>query len=90
MSQTRLMSFLESLTNVAVGYFVAIAMQLLVFPLFGLKVTFSENLLIGGIFTGVSILRSYLLRRAFAAQRMQSVQVAISSAISQWITNPAK
>ena len=57
MKQSRLMSLLESLANVLVGYVVVVATQMVVFPLFGLAVTISGNLLIGLIFTTVSIVR---------------------------------
>ena len=36
-----------------------------IFPLFGLTVSVQDNLVIGGIFTGVSLIRSFLLRRLF-------------------------
>ena len=73
MRQSRRMSFLESLTNVAVGYGVAVTAQIAVFPLFGLDVTLSDNLVIGAIFTGISILRSYTLRRIFEEIRVRKV-----------------
>ena len=82
MKQSRLMSLVESLANVLVGYGVAVATQMLVFPLFGLAVTFTENLLIGLIFTVVSIVRSYALRRGFEALRVRQSARA-SSTISQ-------
>ena len=65
MSQSRRMSLLEAVSNVAVGYAVAVATQFLVFPAFGLRVGFAENLGIGLIFTAVSLARSYVLRRVF-------------------------
>jgi membrane protein CcdC involved in cytochrome C biogenesis len=71
MKQSRLMSLVESLANVLVGYGVAVATQMVVFPLFGLAVTVFENLLIGLIFTVVSIVRSYALRRGFEALRVR-------------------
>ena len=70
MRQSKRMSLAESLTNVTVGYGVAVATQIAVFPLFGLEVRLSDNLAIGAIFTGVSILRSYSLRRIFEAIRI--------------------
>ena len=82
MKQSRLMSLVESLANVLVGYFVAVATQMMVFPLFGLAVTVSDNLLIGLIFTAVSIVRSYALRRGFEALRVRQSARA-SSTISQ-------
>lgn len=65
MRQSRRMSFVEALANVAIGYGVAVATQIVVFPHFGLEATMSENLTIGAIFTVVSIVRSYSLRRVF-------------------------
>jgi hypothetical protein len=67
MSQSRRMSLAESFVNVAVGYLVALAAQLAVFPLFGVRIPLFDNLLIGAVFTVVSILRSYALRRLFNA-----------------------
>lgn len=63
--QKRLHSLLESLTNVAIGYSFAIGTQLCVFPLFDIDITMGDNILIGLIFTVVSIVRSYVLRRFF-------------------------
>jgi hypothetical protein len=82
MKQSRLMSLVESLANVLVGYSVAVATQMAVFPLFGLALTVTENLLIGLIFTVVSIVRSYALRRGFEALRVRQSAMA-SSTISQ-------
>ena len=72
MRQSRRMSLLESLTNVAIGYGVAVTTQVVVFPLFGLEVSLSDNLAIGGLFTLVSIARSYAVRRLFEAIRVQA------------------
>ncbi len=63
--QTRLQSFIESLLNVAIGYVVALASQILIFPLFGIYISLSENMLIGAFFTVISIVRGYLVRRLF-------------------------
>ena len=63
--QTRLWSFVESIANVLIGYSVALAAQLVIFPVFGIHVPLKDNLLIGAFFTLVSIVRSYTLRRLF-------------------------
>ena len=65
MSQTRTMSLVEAGANILVGFAVAVATQVLVFPVFGLETTLHQNLLIGAIFTSVSLARSYLLRHLF-------------------------
>ena len=67
MTQTKAMSLIEAVTNVALGYALAVAMQIVVFPWFGLYPSLGENLAIGALFTGISLLRSYALRRLFEA-----------------------
>ena len=66
------MSLIEAITNVVVGYGLAVATQVAVFPLFGLEVTLAQNLLIGTLFTGISVARAYALRRVFEAIRMRA------------------
>jgi len=63
------MSFVESLANVAVGYCVAVVAQIAVFPLFKLDVPLHDNLMIGAVFTAVSLARSYAFRRLFERLR---------------------
>ncbi len=70
MKQSHTMSLVEAVTNVLIGYGVAVATQWLVFPLFGLHASLQDNLTIGLVFTAVSLVRSYLLRRAFEALRL--------------------
>jgi hypothetical protein len=67
MKQSRLMSLVEAVANVVVGYGVAVVTQILIFPIFGLHATLAQNLQMGLLFTGVSIIRSFLLRRLFEA-----------------------
>jgi len=67
--QSRRMSLVEAIANVAVGFLVALLTQFIVFPLFGLQVSLGDNLAIGGLFTLASIARSYTLRRVFEAIR---------------------
>lgn len=63
--QTKLYSFIESISNVLIGYGVALASQILVFPLFNIHISLKQNIAIGAIFTVISIARSYLIRRFF-------------------------
>jgi hypothetical protein len=67
--QTRMMSFVEAITNVVVGFVLALLTQSAIFPLLGLKVSIGDNVLIGGVFTAVSIVRTFALRRLFEATR---------------------
>jgi len=65
MTQSRAMSFVEAAANVVVGYVLAIATQVVVFPWFGIEAALGEHLAIGLAFVGVSLARGYLLRRLF-------------------------
>ena len=64
-SQTRIASLKESCLNIAIGYGVALASQILVFPMFGIHIPIAANISIGAIFTVISIVRSYVIRRVF-------------------------
>ena len=68
-TQSRAMSFVESVANVVIGYIVAILAQFAIFPLFGIHIPASEHLQIGLLFTLVSLVRSYVLRRFFNGVR---------------------
>ena len=72
MKQSRTMSLVESISNVLIGYSIAVLAQIVVFPWFGIDVSFRQNLLIGAIFTVVSIARSFILRRMFEAIRVRT------------------
>lgn len=63
--QSKRMSFVESCTNIAIGYGVSVITNAVVLPLFGLHPSTADNFLIGAVFTVVSLIRSYALRRVF-------------------------
>ena len=63
--QSRWLSFVEAVTNIVVGYGLAVLTQIIVFPLFKLHASLSENLLLGALFTITSLIRSFALRRLF-------------------------
>ena len=69
MRQSPLFSLVEAVANVALGYVLAVLAQLVVFPWFGLPARLGDALAIGGLFTLLSISRSYALRRLFEALR---------------------
>ena len=63
--QSRQRSALEAVTNVVVGFLVAVGAKLLVLPAFGYHVTVYDSFAIGWVFTVISMMRSYFLRRLF-------------------------
>jgi hypothetical protein len=74
MKQSRRMSLVEAGTNVLVGYAIAVLTQILVFPIFGLQASLSDNMTIGLVFTAVSVGRSYVLRRLFELVRVRGAE----------------
>ena len=76
MKQSRRMSVIEAIANVAVGYGLAVLTQILVFPMFGLRAPLADNLALGAVFTAISLARSYVLRRLFEAIRVGSLKSA--------------
>ena len=66
MSQTKFGSFVESWTNIAVGFGVNYGANLVILPLFGFStLTWDKNLIIGAAYTVISLARSFVLRRYF-------------------------
>lgn len=65
MSQSIHHSALEAVANVAIGNGIAFAANLVVLPMFGYHVTVADALGIGVIFTVISIVRSFAVRRLF-------------------------
>ena len=49
MRQSRTMSGVEAITNVIIGYWVAVGAQMVVFPLFGVSASLRANLGIGAL-----------------------------------------
>ena len=58
-------SLIESIANTAIGFGINVTAQHLIFPLFGIFISWSENLTIAMFFTVISIIRGYLIRRFF-------------------------
>lgn len=67
--QSRRMSAVEAVVNVLVGYGISVALTAIVLPLFGYAVTAPDALGISAVFTVASLVRSYILRRAFNGLR---------------------
>jgi hypothetical protein len=65
--QSRKGSLIEAGINVLIGYWINFIANLTILPMFGFNITLSQNLLIGLIFTVISVARSYIVRRYFNA-----------------------
>lgn len=72
--QTKLGSITEAAANIAVGFSINWCANLLVLPLFGFNVSGGQAFHIGLIFTGISLARSYVLRRWFNGLKFGQVK----------------
>jgi hypothetical protein len=80
MEQSKLSSLIESLINILIGYVVALASQLAIFPMVGIHIPLSTNLEIGAWFTLISLVRSYVIRRWFNSMIRNSAKRLAESA----------
>jgi hypothetical protein len=69
MNQTKLHSIIESITQTLIGLLTSILIQVILYPLLDIPVTFKQNLIITGVFFTVSIVRGYIIRRLFNKQK---------------------
>jgi uncharacterized membrane protein len=65
MNQSRRHSIIESITQTVIGLATSFIIQVILYPLMGIPVTFKQNLIITAVFFVVSIIRGYIVRRIF-------------------------
>lgn len=63
--QSKKHSIFESIANTVIGLVSSYLVQLMVFPLYGIKISHSTNIQITLIFFIISFTRSYVVRIAF-------------------------
>jgi len=63
--QSRKRSFIESWVNIFIGYAINFTANMIFLPMFGFDITITQNLWLGAIFTIISLIRSYCIRRIF-------------------------
>jgi hypothetical protein len=69
--QSRSASAFETLTGTVTGFVLSIWVQRLLFPAIGHDLALTENMVVASVFTAVSLLRGYVVRRTFNALRDQ-------------------
>ena len=63
--QSKKESFIETLTSVFAGWLIGVILNMLVLPLFDYNITVIDSLWVSLIFTVVSVIRGYVIRRFF-------------------------
>ncbi|ATS93381.1 hypothetical protein RsoPWF2_33 [Ralstonia phage vRsoP-WF2] len=75
MSQSRKGSLIEALINTAIGFGINFTANLIILPLFGFtSLTVQTNLVIGVVYTLISVVRSYVVRRWFNAHIVRAAK----------------
>jgi len=65
MKQSKKLTLIESISQTVIGLGTSILIQVILYPLMGIPVTFKQNLIITAVFFVVSIVRGYFIRRLF-------------------------
>ena len=65
MKQSKKKSFIESTIQTIIGLGTSILIQVALYPILGIPVSFNQNLIITAVFFAVSIVRGYIVRRIF-------------------------
>jgi len=63
--QSRTHSLYEAISNIILGYTLGVLSQMVIFPMYGIEVEVIQNIEIAGLFSLVSLVRSYFVRRVY-------------------------
>lgn len=63
--QNKSQSLIETLTNVSIGYIISFIANITVLPMFGYDINLTDGFWISMIFTVISVIRGYIVRRWF-------------------------
>lgn len=81
MKQSKAMSMVESVANIAVGFGISLWAQWYFLPLLGVTIALRQNLMFALIMTVISIARSYGMRRVFEALHTRRPMTAFEQAV---------
>jgi hypothetical protein len=68
MTQTRLGSLIEVCINILIGFAINWCMNLIILPLYGFDIKPGAAFSMGLVFTAISVVRGYVIRRWFNAK----------------------
>jgi hypothetical protein len=83
--QSKIMSLVESVINIVVGFGISLAAQIYFLPLLGVQISLSQNVTFALIMTVVSIARSQVERKDARAERRLAAGSARARAANWWI-----
>lgn len=65
MTQTRLQSGVEAVTQTIIAFGISVVIQPFLYGLYGWEITYAHSAELAAVFTLISLLRSYVVRRVF-------------------------
>ena len=74
MTQSRLGSLIEAITNLVIGFAINWCANMVILPMFGFDIKPSAAFNMGLVFTVISLIRQYSLRRWFNARLHKAAQ----------------
>jgi len=84
MKQTRIMSLIEAIVSILVGFGISMAAQATFLPLLGIEISLKQNFIFALIMTVISIARQYIMRRVFEALHIRRpLSPAMAAVISE-------
>ena len=82
MNQTKIGSLIEAIINTIIGFSINFVANMFVFPLFGFQLSLSSNFALGCIYTVISVVRSYCIRRWFNA-RLHAMAASMAAKVAK-------
>lgn len=79
--QSRRQSIIEAWVNIFIGFTINFIANFALLPLVGAKMTVANNIMLGCVFTAVSVLRQYAIRRWFN-DKIHAVAVVLAGKTS--------
>lgn len=73
MKQSYRASVIETVTGTILGYLVAVLANWFILPLFGFHATLYESFVFALVFTAISVIRGFFIRRIFETLRTTGV-----------------
>lgn len=74
--QSRIESLKEAWTNIAIGFGINYVANLTLLPLIGIRPGLAENFWLGCIYTAISLIRQFVIRRRFNARMLKQQEAA--------------
>jgi len=81
MNQTRIGSLIEVAINILIGFSINWVANIFILPLYGFAITGGQAFSMGLIFTVISVVRGYVIRRWFNA-RLHGAALALAGKVA--------